>query len=168
MNIKMIGHSTVLIEIGGHSIITDPYFGKIGNVAFKRPVAPFVERSDYAALDLVLVSHIHFDHMDGKFFRMLSKESKVVLPRAMGFVKGLLGIKNAIGLRNYEKTTIKGINITSVPAIHSTVTCGYIIEAEGKCIYFSGDTYHGGFMKELSKKYNIDIALMPVATFQFP
>jgi L-ascorbate metabolism protein UlaG (beta-lactamase superfamily) len=86
----------------------------------------------------------------------------------MKYMKSILGIRNAIGLKVYEKTTINDISITAVPAIHPALCCGYIIEAEGKCIYFSGDTFYGGFMEELSQKYTIDIALIPVTTYRIP
>jgi L-ascorbate metabolism protein UlaG (beta-lactamase superfamily) len=168
MKIKLIGHSSVLMEIGEQTIITDPYFSKTGNIAFKRTRPPYGERSQYVDSDLVLVSHNHFDHMDIKFFNMLTQKSKVVLPNVMKYMKSILGIKNAIGLRTYEKSTINGITITAVPAIHPAICCGYIIEAEGKCIYFSGDTYYGSFMKGLSEKYTIDIALIPVTTYRIP
>lgn len=168
MKIKIIGHSTVLIEAEGKKIITDPYFGKRGNPMFRRKHPAYGDRMDYVDSDMALVSHIHFDHIDRKFFRMLDEKSIVFLPYSMKPFKGLIGVKNAKGLKNYKPSEVKGIKITAVPAIHSAVTCGFIIEAEEKCIYFSGDTYHGSFMKELSKKYSIDIALMPVTTFGIP
>lgn len=168
MKIKIVGHSSVLIETGGQTIITDPYFSKTGNFAFKRTRPPYGERSEYTNSDLILVSHSHFDHMDIRFFNMLSEKSRVVLPYIMKHMKYILGIKNALGLKTYEKTTINGINITAVTAIHPAICCGYIIEAEGKCIYFSGDTFCGSFMNKLSQNYKIDIALMPVTTYRIP
>lgn len=168
MNIKIIGHSSVLIEIGEQTIITDPYFSKKGNIVFKRTRPPYGERSQYTYSDLILVSHNHFDHMDIKFFNMLTQKSKVIMPNVMKYLKPILGIKNAIGLKTYEKSSINGITVTAVPAKHPAICCGYIIEAEGKCIYFSGDTYYSSFMKELSQKYPIDIALIPVTTFRTP
>lgn len=168
MKIKLIGHSSVLIETGGKTIVTDPYFSKTGNIAFKRARPSYGERAEYANSDLILISHNHFDHMDLKFFNMLTNKSNVIMPNKMKFMKGILGIKNATDLRNYESTNINGITVTAVPAIHPALCCGYIIEAEGKCIYFSGDTFNGSFMKVLAQKYSIDIALIPVTTFRVP
>lgn len=168
MKIKLLGHSSVLMEIGEQTIITDPYFNKIGNIPFKRTKPPYGERSQYTYSDLTLVSHNHFDHIDVKFFNMLTEKNKVVLPKTMKYMKGILGIKNAIGLSIYENTIINGISVTAVPAIHPALSCGYVIEAEGKSIYFSGDTFYGGFMKKLSQKYTIDIALIPVTTYRIP
>ena len=45
---------------------------------------------------------------------------------------------------------------------------GFVIEAEGKQIYFAGDTYFGGFMKEIAARFRLDLALMPVTTFRIP
>ena len=72
MKVTMIGHSTVLIEAAGMKILTDPYFGTWGNLAYKRIAPPFKSREEMAAVDLVLVSHNHWDHTDpGLLSRLL-------------------------------------------------------------------------------------------------
>ena len=65
----MIGHSTVLIEIAGLRILTDPFFGE-GNLAYRRLCAPARTREELRDVDLVLLSHHHFDHVDGRFLRL--------------------------------------------------------------------------------------------------
>ena len=65
MRITMIGHSTVLIEAGGMKILTDPYFGTWGNPAYKRLAPPARKREELRDVDLVLVSHNHWDHTGG-------------------------------------------------------------------------------------------------------
>jgi L-ascorbate metabolism protein UlaG (beta-lactamase superfamily) len=72
MKVTMIGHSTVLIEAAGTKILTDPYFGTWGNLAYKRIAPPSETREGLEAVDLVLVSHNHWDHTDSGYFRGLA------------------------------------------------------------------------------------------------
>jgi len=58
--------------------------------------------------------------------------------------------------------------VTAVPAAHISRTRGFVIEAEGRNIYFAGDTYYREFMKEIGSRFRLDLALMPVTTFRIP
>ena len=86
MKISMIGHSTVLIEIGGQKILTDPYFGMAGNRLFERVAPPAVTHEALGVVDVVLLSHNHWDHVDPPFFHsqvVLSlSQSLVLTPKA--------------------------------------------------------------------------------------
>jgi L-ascorbate metabolism protein UlaG (beta-lactamase superfamily) len=64
----LIGHSTVLLEMDGTTILTDPYFGTWGNPAYRRLAPPALPREKLQDVDLVLVSHNHFDHTDRRYF----------------------------------------------------------------------------------------------------
>ena len=81
MRIIMVGHCTVLIETDGKRILTDPYLDWQGNWAYERLVPPAQTREDLKDVDLVLVSHRHWDHTDGEYFRRLPEEVPVVVPR---------------------------------------------------------------------------------------
>ena len=168
MNITLIGHSTILIDGGGKKIITDPYFGLRGNIAFRRSPPPAKSRESQLDVDLVLLSHNHWDHTDRKYFKMLSSEVPVVAPWKVQWISKLKGAKKVIGIRSWEQQQYGNIRITAVPAIHTAVTRGYVIETEGKQIYFSGDTFYGPFMKRIARQFAIDVALMPVTTYRIP
>jgi L-ascorbate metabolism protein UlaG (beta-lactamase superfamily) len=168
MKVTMIGHSTVLIETAGKKILTDPYFGTWGNIAYKRIAPPFKTREEMVNVDLVLVSHNHWDHMDSRYFRALADSVPVVAPRAAAWITRAKGAKNVIGLRRWEKRQFDSVAVTAVPALHIGLPGGFVIEAEGKSIYFAGDTYLGEFMTEIGAKFNLDLALMPVTTFRIP
>jgi N-acyl-phosphatidylethanolamine-hydrolysing phospholipase D len=168
MKITMIGHSTVLMEMTGMSVLTDPYFGTWGNPAYTRIAPPSRSREDLKEANLVLVSHNHWDHTDSRFFRSLLPSVPVVAPRAGAWRTRLKGAKNLVGLGKWEQKQFGSIRITAVPALHIAVTRGFVIEAEGKNIYFAGDTYYGEFMNEIGKKFSLDVALMPVTTFRIP
>ena len=168
MKVTMVGHSTVLIEAAGKRILTDPFFGSWGNPAYARLAPPGKTREELKGVDLVLVSHNHWDHTDGRFFRSLAGDVPVVAPRASAWLTRLKGARNVVGLRKWQQRQFGPVRVTAVPARHMVITRGFVVEAEGKTIYFAGDTYYGGFMKEIGKRFRIDVALLPVAAFRIP
>ena len=168
MKITMIGHSTVLIEVAGTRILTDPYFGLHGNPAYARPRPPARTREELSNVDLVLVSHNHFDHVDRRFLRALPQSVPVLAPAASAWMTRLKGGRNVTGLKPWERRAFAAVSITAVPARHVTFTVGYIVEADGKRIYFAGDTYLAGFMERIGREFRPDVALIPVTTFRIP
>jgi len=168
MKITMIGHSTVLIEVAGSRILTDPYFGLHGNPAYARPRPPARTREELSNVDLVLVSHNHFDHVDRRFLRALPQSVPVLAPAASAWMTRLKGGRNVIGLKPWERRSFASVSITAVPARHVTFTVGYIVEADGERIYFAGDTYFAAFMERIGREFRPDVALLPVTTFRIP
>jgi len=168
MKITMIGHSTVLIEVAGTRILTDPYFGLHGNPAYARPRPPARTREELSNVDLVLVSHNHFDHVDRRFLRALPQSVPVLAPAASAWMTRLKGGRNVTGLKPWERRAFAAVSITAVPARHVTFTVGYIVEAESKHVYFAGDTYLAGFMERIGREFRPDVALIPVTTFRIP
>ncbi len=168
MKITMIGHSTVLIEAAGMKILTDPYFGSWGNLAYKRTAPPFKSREEMAGVDLVLLSHTHWDHTDSRYFRALAPSIPVVTRRAAAWLTRLQGAQNMVGLTPWQSQDFGAVRVTVTPAYHLAIPCGFVLEAEGKAVYFAGDTYYGGFMKQIGARFRLDLALMPVTTFRVP
>ena len=168
MKITMIGHSTVLIEAGGKRILTDPWFGRFGNPAYGRIKPPAQAREQLQDVDLVLVSHNHFDHTDRRFLRGLSKSTPALAPAMTAWMTRLKGGQNVVGVVPGKKFSFGQVAVTAVPARHVTFTVGYLIAAEGKQVYFAGDTYFAGFMERIGREFHLDLALMPVTTFRIP
>jgi L-ascorbate metabolism protein UlaG (beta-lactamase superfamily) len=167
MNVTMIGHSTVLVKAGGKKILTDPYFGEWGNIAFKRRDKPAVSREELAKVDAVLVSHLHWDHIDGKYFRSLG-DVPVFCPKSAVVLLRLMGAKNVTGMGPWESSSIDGTTVTAVPALHLAPTIGFVLESEDRRVYFAGDTFYRPFMTEIGGKFRLDAALLPVTTFRIP
>jgi L-ascorbate metabolism protein UlaG (beta-lactamase superfamily) len=168
MKITMIGHSTVRMEVGGKRILTDPWFGRFGNPAYARVQPPALTREQLRDVDLVLVSHNHFDHTDRRFLRSLPESTPVLAPAVTAWMTRLKGGRNVIGLAPWKRAEFGDVSVTSVPARHVTFTIGYVIAGEGKQIYFAGDTYFAGFMPRIAREFHLDVALMPVTTFRIP
>jgi L-ascorbate metabolism protein UlaG (beta-lactamase superfamily) len=168
MHITMIGHSTTWIEADGAKILTDPYFGTRGNPAYKRVAPPARSREAFGDVDLVLISHNHWDHVDRQFLRALPDSVPVVTPKRATWMTQLSGAKHPVRLSPWESKTFGQVTITAVPALHPALAGGFVIQVEGKCIYFAGDTYYGAFMAKITRHCTIDVALMPVSTFRIP
>lgn len=167
MKITLIGHDTLLFETGGCKIVTDPYFGTWGNLAYSRTTRPSCTRQDLSRVDAVLVSHDHWDHTDSAYFRLIG-DTPVVVPRLTRWMYRLMGCRNTIPLDTWDDLELGPVTITAVPAIHGTVSQGYVIQAEGKNVYFAGDTFHRPFMADIAHRFQLDAALIPVTTFRLP
>jgi L-ascorbate metabolism protein UlaG (beta-lactamase superfamily) len=164
----MIGHSTVLIEAAGRRILTDPYFGLHGNPAYARVQPPAQRREELKGVDLVLISHNHFDHTDRQYLRSLPAAVPILAPAITAWMTRWKGGRNVIGVRPWERRGFGPVSIVAVPARHVTFAVGYIVEAEGVRIYFAGDTYFRGFMERIGRELKPDVALIPVTTFRIP
>lgn len=168
MRITMIGHSTVLLESERGRILTDPYFGTWGNPAYRRLAPPARSREDLRNVDLVLVSHNHWDHTDGRYFRSLPPATTVVAPRRAAWLTRLRGARRLVGMKPWEERTLGAFEIAAVPARHMAATTGFVVRDGETRIYFAGDTYHGPFMERIGRQFDIDVALIPVTTYRIP
>lgn len=164
----MIGHCTVLIETNGKRIITDPYFGQQGNLIYKRLAPSARTRESLKDVDVVLISHNHWDHIDPKYFRLLPSSVPVIAPKLTTWKTKLHGAKNVTGVSTWETWYLEKLAVTAVPALHITVAAGYVIQSEGKQVYFAGDTYYHPFMKKIGQRFQLDIALLPVTSYRIP
>lgn len=168
MRVTMIGHSTILLEGADTRLITDPYFGTFGHVAYARLQPPAFKREDLRDVDAVLVSHSHWDHTDRRFLSSLDASIPVLAPEWTSALLKLKGARRVDPIAPWQSRTIGAAKITAVPATHIARTAGYVIELDGVCAYFAGDTYHRPFMAEIGRGFDIDVAMMPVTTFRIP
>jgi L-ascorbate metabolism protein UlaG (beta-lactamase superfamily) len=170
VNILMVGHSTVLIEVQGQKILTDPHFGIEGNRFYERIAPPALRSEACCDVNLVLVSHNHWDHVDRDLFRLLSPEVPILVPGRALWLRTKLRpeAKNVIGLNVWKSQSFGGVRITAVPALHDAIAAGFILETQEGQLYFSGDTYYHSFMKRIGERWKLDVALIPVANAGLP
>ena len=168
MRVTLIAHSTTLIESGGIRLLTDPYFGRRGNLAYARTAMPACAGAELRDVSAVLVSHAHFDHVDRAYLKSLGAEVPVFAPAPTARWIALKGGHSTRGLRPWTELDVEGIRVTAVPAKHTAPALGYVIGHDGKVAYFAGDTFRGAFMKEIRERCRPDVCLMPVTTFRIP
>jgi L-ascorbate metabolism protein UlaG (beta-lactamase superfamily) len=168
MRITMVGHSTVLIEVGGIRILTDPYFGSWGNPAYARREPPAATREALRDVDLVLLSHNHWDHRDDRFLRSLPARTPVLAPARSTWLTRIHGGRSVIGMTAWQQRPVGALTITAVPAVHMAVTIGFVIQGGERTAYFAGDTYHSRLMARIGEQLRPDVALIPVTTYRIP
>jgi L-ascorbate metabolism protein UlaG (beta-lactamase superfamily) len=168
MRITIVGHSTVLIETDATRLLTDPYFGTFGHLAYARVTPPAMARDGIGRLDGVLVSHGHWDHTDRRFLRGLGAAVPVMVPSGTSPVMRLKGARNVVPVRRWQSLRIGDFVITAVPATHIARTIGFVVQTQYATSYFSGDTFYRPFMAEIGRRFRIDVALIPVTTYRVP
>jgi L-ascorbate metabolism protein UlaG (beta-lactamase superfamily) len=163
-----LGHATVLVELGGTRLLTDPVLR--GRVAHLRRHAPAI--APPRDVEAVLLSHAHRDHLDLPTLRALSPPPKlIVAPSGVGRTLRRLTGTEVRELQAGDSLDIGGAQVAAVPAIHDgrrspvghvSDSLGYVLSpagAGGPRIYFAGDTAVGEAMQDLGP---IDVALMPI------
>lgn len=164
--ITFLGHSTVLVELGGVRILTDPVlFDRIGPL---RRVVSSLDPRLYEAIDVAVVSHLHLDHFDVPSLRLLGRGVRLVCPAGAESLLRRLGFTDVIALRSGERVGHGPVEIVATHAAHGgfrppfgprAAAIGYVIEGAGERIYFAGDTDLFPGMADLGP---IDTALIPV------
>ncbi|MFC4302336.1 MBL fold metallo-hydrolase [Cohnella boryungensis] len=174
-SITWIGHSTFLIQLAGLNIVTDPVWAR--RMAFqKRLVPPGIPLSDMPSVDVVLVSHAHYDHLHVSSLRRLRGPKKLIVPAGLRKKLVIRGFTQAQELHWWEDLAFHGVKFSFVPAQHWTRRNpwdmntshwgGWVMQTDhGPTIYFAGDSgYFRGF-KEIGRRFDIDIALLPIGAY---
>ena len=171
-DLHFVGHSTVRVELAGRTVLTDPLL--TDTVGLLRRVVPLPDPAAWAGTDLVLISHLHGDHLHLPSLRSLGRDVHVVVPRgAAAWLRGH-GFRRVDELSAGESIPDGPLTITAVRAEHSghrwgprlthgpaTESLGYLVEGGGSTVYASGDTGLFDGMAVLAK-HAVDVALLPV------
>jgi L-ascorbate metabolism protein UlaG (beta-lactamase superfamily) len=156
----------VLIELAGVRVLTDPLLRS--RVAHLRRQVPPVPNRLFADVDIVLISHLHHDHLDLPSLRLLGLDSALVVPLGAGSWLRRRGFSKVTELSVGEVVNVAGAQIVAVPAHHargrlggpSAEPLGYLV-GDRRVVYFAGDTERFASMAKLAP--NLDVALLPVA-----
>ena len=179
--IAWIGHATFLIKLGDTTIITDPLFSNnTGPLIFgpKRYVDPAIKLRDIPKIDLFLLTHNHYDHLDMSTIRNFPyKKTKVVTPLKLS--KYFKNYNDVNELDWYEEINVNNdLKITLLPAVHwskrglfdtnKTLWGNYLIQYKDKKILFACDTGVGSIYKDLGEKYGpIDLTFINIGAYNF-
>jgi L-ascorbate metabolism protein UlaG (beta-lactamase superfamily) len=163
-SITYLGHATLFIEMDGMRLLTDPLLRK--RVAHLQRLAPMVPLKKH--VDAVLISHLHWDHLDLPSLKMLVDEPLLIVPKGAALLLNRWGFHRVEELDSGGMTSIGEIDVEATPAIHSgkrfpfgptAVPLGFVIKGSHQ-IYFAGDTEEFPQMAKYSA--GLDVALLPV------
>lgn len=164
--VRFGGHSTVLLDIDGTQVLTDPLLRR--RVAHLRR-DPGAVLEDVAAVDVVLISHAHRDHLDLPSLELLPADSLIVVPRGVGALVRRQGHTNVMEVVVGDSISVGGVEIAVLPAEHSGrrdpvsrtkgPALGFAILGSSR-VYFAGDTSLFEAMAGLVPE--LDVALLPI------
>jgi L-ascorbate metabolism protein UlaG (beta-lactamase superfamily) len=171
-DLHFLGHSTVRVELAGRTVLTDPLLAR--TVGLLRRVVPLPPPSAWAGVDLVLISHLHGDHLHIPSLRTLGRSVRILVPRGAGAWLRERGFLRVDELSAGEGLQDGDLRITAVRAEHSghrwgprsthgpdTEAIGFMLEGDGSTVYVSGDTGLYDGMAMLAER-DVDVALLPV------
>lgn len=178
-----VGHSTCLLQLGGFSVLTDPQWSRRASpVPFAGPARlapPTLALDDLPPLDVVLLSHNHYDHLDAPTLRQLAgRTHRFEVPLGLKSWFDRKGIEN-VAERDWGQRAqpVPGLQLRCVPAQHwssrspwdrrRTLWCGWVVEAGGKRVFFAGDTgWASGMFEQIGREYGpFDLALLPIGAY---
>ncbi len=181
--VTFIGHSTFLVQIGGLCVLTDPIWSdRCSPVSFAGPrrVRPPGQSLDsLPGVDLLLITHNHYDHMDLPTLRKVRARWQPSTATGLGNARHLAkaGIRSAVELDWWQTTELAGARVTYVPAQHfsarglhdrnRSLWGGFVVEAHGAVVYFAGDSGYCPYFADIASRFpRIDLALLPIGAYE--
>lgn len=184
MRVTMVNHATVLLQMDSLNILTDPVWSRSvgieGQLGVRRHRPPGIAFDSLPPIDVVLLSHDHYDHMDIPSLLRLQRRYHPRIITGLGNPAYLAsqGVQGAEQLDWWQAATLKeGVRVTAVPARHwsgrslsdryERLWEGFVIEGARDTVYFAGDTGWGRLYRELHARWSrFTLALLPVSPFR--
>jgi L-ascorbate metabolism protein UlaG (beta-lactamase superfamily) len=182
-SLTWLGHASFLIRLDGRTILTDPFLSSHAS-----PVPPFgperfappaLTAAQLPPIDLLLLSHNHYDHLDLPTIEALPARERIqaIVPLRLGHYFTSRGFGGVRELDWHDEVAAAGITVTALPAIHrskrklfdrnETLWGGYAVHSRRKRIYFAGDTGYGPVFKALGRNARpFDLALLPIGAYE--
>lgn len=175
-----IGHSTFLLQVAGLNILTDPIFSPYCSPfpipRLRRAVPPALTIRELPPLDLILLSHAHYDHLDHPSLRQLGPSIPIACPLGLGSVLHRWGFPQAVEFGWGDRGELGAAQIISLPVQHgaartafdrnATLWCGWMLDISGRRIFFAGDTGYAPYFPDLLAQFApVDLALLPIGAY---
>jgi L-ascorbate metabolism protein UlaG (beta-lactamase superfamily) len=175
-----IGHATFVFRLGGCLVATDPIWSpRVGTT--RRLAEPGVAFTDVPMLDVVLVSHSHYDHLDMPTLRRIGREALYIVPRDVGEILRADGLDRVIELGWWETHHVAlphgELDVTLVPAHHWSMRVpwdrnrrlwgGFVVRGKEGAVYHAGDTaFREQVFRAIADKCpGIDWAMLPIGAY---
>jgi N-acyl-phosphatidylethanolamine-hydrolysing phospholipase D len=180
--VTWIGHATLLVQLAGVNILTDPHWGdRASPVRFAGPrrlVAPGMRFEDLPPIHAVVISHDHYDHLDVATVQRLHEahHPRFFVPLGLKAWFGDLGITDVVEMDWWEGAEFHGLTFTCTPAQHSSgrtlrdqnlrLWSSWVVTGGGKRFYFAGDTGYTRTLGEIGKTLGpFDLAAIPIGGY---
>jgi N-acyl-phosphatidylethanolamine-hydrolysing phospholipase D len=182
ITVTWVGHATFLIQVGGLNVLTDPVWSDRASPVWwagpRRWVEPGIDFDALPPVDIVLISHDHYDHLDRRTLRRLVRDHS----RATWMVP--LGVASLVGrpgrlyeLDWWDEAMVADIRLACVPAQHTSARgvrdrgrrlwCGWVIATPESRIYFAGDTAYYQEIVQVAAGYGpFDVTLLPIGGYE--
>jgi L-ascorbate metabolism protein UlaG (beta-lactamase superfamily) len=184
LGVTFIGHSSFFLQMGGMNVVVDPNFARWLFV-LKRLRKPGLHLRDLPPMDVVLVTHAHFDHLHRQSLRMIAWQTRratgkaplLVVPHHVLDLVSDLGFEDVVELEWWNECRQGALEITHVPSRHWGARVlkdshrgygGYVLRAGKHSVYHAGDTaYFNGF-SEIGNRLSPELALLPIGAYDPP
>lgn len=166
--ITYVGHATVLVELGGVRLLTDPLLRS--RLLHIRRVPPPPAADVSRDIDAIVISHLHPDHLDFPSLRKVGREVEVIAPAGSAALLRRRGVRHVTEVAPGDATTVGDVEVRAVRALHdgrrypvgpAIDALGLDVRAPGRRVFFAGDTEIFPEMADLAG--DLDVALLPIA-----
>ncbi|CAI6081151.1 MBL fold metallo-hydrolase [Cohnella sp. JJ-181] len=174
--VTFIGHSTFLVQLGGLNVVTDPVWATRMGFA-PRLSPPGIPLQSLPPIDVVLLSHAHYDHLHLGSLRRLPGDFVSLVPEGLAGWFRRKGFRRVEELAWWSEKRVGNVTFGFVPAKHWTRRTpwdtnsshwgGWVMRHDSDCLYFAGDSGYDRLFREIGAKYgDIRVALVPIGAYE--
>ena len=180
-SVTWLGHASFIVRIAGKTILTDPFIGKVAGpfgVGPKRYVESPLTIDELPQVDVIVVSHDHYDHLDAHAIKNYrhKNSTQVIVPLGLGRFFTKRGYPDVIEHDWWDSWSSDDLTVTTLPAVHfsgrglfdrnKTLWASFAFRSDSESIWFSGDTAAGEIFIEIGEKAGpFDLALVAIGAY---
>ncbi|QPD00121.1 MBL fold metallo-hydrolase [Qipengyuania soli] len=181
-HVAWLGHACFAMRMSGKLVLTDPYLSRTaGPLGFgpKRFIPAAVAAAELPRVDLIAISHNHYDHIDVRALRSYRwrSETPVVCPLGVGRLMSRLGYRHIVELDWWQDWQLDSLTLSCLPAVHfsgrglfdrnRTLWCSFGFASSDRNVWFGGDTAPGAVFSEIGQRAGpFDLAIVGIGAYE--